>query len=127
METLSYDTGCLNGCNPKTLSQPKRSVKKRLTQKQFNKAVAYFRRMPEKTVEIAYEVLVNGRTRPEVAEEYGVTRQFVDTRVNRIYDRYMTDEAACPKGWVKKEFCFPKELEAEFLALEAKSIKYRKK
>ena len=60
---------------------------KRISQHEFDRIVAETG-LTERTASMACSVLVHGRTQPDVAEEYGMTKQRVGLAVRVIEKRY---------------------------------------
>lgn len=93
-----------------------------LTHDEFERAVQRMR-LAQRTREMAYAVLVEGKGPTIVAERYGVTRQAADNARQRVWKQHLR-RVSCPDGWVVLRVCVPRErarelrLEEERLLLE---------
>jgi len=78
---------------------------KKLTQNQFNKAVLDTKKKP-KTVKMAEEVLVGGKSPTTVAKQNNVKRQQVADACTSIYNTHLENIKA-PSDWIQITAVFP--------------------
>ena len=88
----------------------------RLTRTQFNNAVAQTRMGPNTRAQ-AFEVLVNGRKRVEVAEAFGVTAENVRKATERVLKEYRRSQGV-PDNWKVVTVVVPAEKEGAVLEIE---------
>lgn len=88
------------------------SERKRLSAAEFDALRPRLARLALGSVDIAREVLVDGRPAPEVAAARGLSRQ----RVYGILRRFDAAADSVPTGWQRVEVWVPPELASEITA-----------
>ena len=86
-----------------------------MTAQEFDELRPRLGRLSLDTVELAREVLVNGKTQSDVAREHGLTRQ----RVSGMVSRVIAAANEIPRGWEKVEVWLPPALAEEVRKMEA--------
>ncbi|CAJ3264820.1 TrfB-related DNA-binding protein [Burkholderia pseudomallei] len=95
----------------------------RLPEEDFGRVAAQTR-MKERSLQVAREVLVEGKGLSEVGERHGMKRQQVLAIRNRFFSEYLQSSMFPPK-WVRASVCAPQEMLDRFLAeVEQERIKY---
>ncbi|BCI29594.1 hypothetical protein ECGR_2524 [Escherichia coli] len=96
----------------------------RLTEEEFTTAASTMPRVAKRNVELAREVLVNGKGLSEVGREYGVARQSVQHYRDKVYSAYLM-KVMVPPSWVKQTVYAPKEMLDDFLdEVEQERVRY---
>jgi hypothetical protein len=86
--------------------------------------VARNTRLTEKSLQIAREVLVDGKDLAEVAPRYQLTRQRVMAIRDKFFSAYLQN-SMFPPDWQRASVCAPREMLDRFLAeVEQERIKY---
>lgn len=81
-------------------------------------------RMKERSLQVAREVLVEGRGLSEVGERHGMKRQQVLAIRNRFFAEYLQSSMFPPK-WVRATVCALQDLLEKFMVeVEQERIKY---
>ena len=88
-----------------------------LTEEQFDQLRPKLKRLSVGAVEVAYAVLVEGKSQAEVARQTGRTRSGVQNICKRVMDRVED----VPPGWVKAEICLPPNLMEQVIQMEKKA------
>ena len=87
----------------------------KMTAKEFDELRPRLGRLSLDTVDLAREVLVNGKTQSNVAREYGLSRQ----RVNGMVSRVIAAANEIPLGWKRVDVWLPPDLAEEVQKMEA--------
>lgn len=102
----------------------KKQERYRLTEEEFAAAAKTMPRVAERNIQLAREVLVNGKGLSEVGREYGVPRQSVQHYRDKVYSAYLM-EIMVPPTWVAETVYAPKEMLDDFLdRVEQERVKY---
>lgn len=80
---------------------------KRLTSKEFKAAIKFVPGMEQANIDAARYVLVDGLSYGEAATKLGGTRQWVQKKVDRIYNAFLENHTDCPAGWYRITVCLP--------------------
>lgn len=86
-----------------------------MTAQEFDELRPRFGRLSLNTVELAREVLVDGKSQSDVARKHGLTRQ----RVSGMVSRVLAAANKIPRGWEKVEVWLPPELAEKVRKMEA--------
>lgn len=86
--------------------------------------VARNTRMKEKSLQIAREVLIDGKDMAEVSARYNLTRQRVLAIRDTFFSAYLQN-SMFPPDWQRASICAPREMLERFLAeVEQERIRY---
>ncbi|WP_197343461.1 TrfB-related DNA-binding protein [Ralstonia pseudosolanacearum] len=95
----------------------------RLTGDEFEQ-IASKKKMMERSLQVAREIVVEGRGVTEAAEQSGMSKQQALEIKKRIYAVYL-ENLLVPPDWVKASVCAPQDMLDRFLAeVEQERIKY---
>ncbi|ASN11685.1 TrfB-related DNA-binding protein [Xanthomonas euvesicatoria pv. eucalypti] len=95
----------------------------RLTDAEFDQIISK-KKMAERSLNVAREIVVNGRGVAEAAEQFGVSRQQAHEMKKRIYAGYL-EGLVVPPDWVEASVRAPQEMLDRFMAeVEQERIKY---
>ncbi|MBO9746790.1 transcriptional regulator [Xanthomonas phaseoli pv. dieffenbachiae] len=95
----------------------------RLTEDEFEQ-IASKKKMMERSLQVAREIVVEGRGVTEAAEQAGMSKQQALEIKKRIYAVYL-ENLIVPPDWVKAPVCAPQDMLDRFLAeVEQERIKY---
>lgn len=95
-------------------------VNERMTVASFELATKNMR-LNEQSRAIAYESLVNGRSPQDVADEFGVTRQWVHDRKKRVWANYLKLQDL-PDDWVVIQVRLPRDKARQLRKLEERLL-----
>ena len=86
----------------------------RLTEEEFEENRVFTGALSMNTLNVAYQVLVEGKSKSKVAEEYGWSRQ----RVHAMVRRYFNAVQRVPSNWEQVTVWLPPEDAKKVRALE---------
>ncbi|MDH5727384.1 MAG: transcriptional regulator KorA [Gammaproteobacteria bacterium] len=81
--------------------------KRRLTNREFNKAAKLLPRIAEFTCEAARQLLVDNVPVKDIAEQTGQKRQAIERVAKKIYDKHLQESEGCPPGWISRKVHLP--------------------
>ncbi|KND60982.1 hypothetical protein BVER_00865c [Candidatus Burkholderia verschuerenii] len=90
-------------------------IQRKLTPEEFEAIKPRLKRMSQRNVDAAYQVLVNDKTQSEIARELGVTQQSIGDAVNAVwkhFQKHYEQESglAIPSDWIKVSALLPPEM-----------------
>lgn len=85
------------------------ATKKTLTHSEFESIRQHLSQMKARSIDIAYDVLVNGAKQTDLAEKHGITTKAVSQMVGTVWKTFL-EHGSRPKGWVSLDVCLPPEM-----------------